>query len=168
MAGLLVPRHVAAAGARHKGNITALAKLDGPEEQKKQIFNDLGSLAQYELLDDECLIAIYATSNILSEVVDIHGETKRIVSTDNRTTESRYQGKVGLLVKIGPEAFKYHNNGQAYEGTTPKVGDWVVTHASDGREIGLRDANAKCSWVTCRRIHWRCIFMRVNDPRVVL
>lgn len=166
---LLVPRHVAAAnaGARHKGNITALAKLDNPEQQKTQILETLGDLDQYQLLDDECLIAVYAESNVLSRITDATGKTVELVGTDSRTTESRYQGKVGLLVKIGPTAFTYHNNGQAYAGVRPEVGDWVVSHASDGREIWLRGIDSHAPWVTCRRIKWDRIVMRVTDPRVV-
>ena len=153
----------------HRGNIIELAKLSGHEEQKQQILKDLGDLAQYDLLDDECLIAIYAESNVLSSGVDATGKQFALYGTENRSTESRYQGKVGLLVKAGPTAFKYHNNGQAYEGEIPEVGDWVVTHPSDGREIWLRDADAPkgTPWVTCRRLKWPGIFMRVADPRIV-
>lgn len=168
---LVIPRHVAAARARsgssHKGNITELAKLEGPEQQKEQILAALGDLDQYDLLDDQCLIALYAESNVLFEGHDPEGKRVQLIGTDNRTTESRYQGKVGLLVKMGPTAFKYHNNGQPYEGVAPKIGDWVVSFPQDGREIWLRTAGAKHEWVTCRRLSWDRIFMRVHDPRIV-
>jgi hypothetical protein len=152
-----------------KGNIIKLSELDGPDAQKKQILEDLGDLAQYEVLDEECIIAIYAESNVLSRIKDNTGKTIELVGTQNRATESRYQGKAGLLVKIGPQAFRFHNNGQNYEGVIPRFGDWVVSYPQDGREIALRraDAPSGLEWVTCRRIHWRSIFMRVKDPRVI-
>lgn len=152
----------------HKGNIIALSKLDGPEEQKAEIFRHLGDLDQYELLDDECLVATYAESNILSQGKDIHGKEYKIIGTDNRAAESRYQGKAVLLVKMGPTAFQWHNNGQEYTGIKPKVGDWVVIHPSDGREIFLHDPSFYGEKVSCRRLKSLCIFMRVRDPRAVL
>lgn len=154
----------------HKGNIATLARLEGPEAQKKSILTALGDLDQYQLLDEECLIAIFAESNVLSRVKNaVTGEMVELIGTDNRANESRYQGKAGLLVKAGPVAFKYHNNGQPYDGERPEVGDWVVSYPQDGREIWLRgmDAPRGTEWVCCRRIHWNRIFMKVADPRVV-
>lgn len=149
-----------------KGSITTLAKLEGPDEQKDHIFDLLGDLRQYELLDDQVIIATYAESNVLAAGKRADGTSYQLIGTDNRSTESRYQGKVGVLAAMGPNAFKWHNNGQAYEGTKPEVGDWVVFWPSDGRELFLRHRNAKEA-VSCRRFHWSCIGMRVNDPRVV-
>ena len=150
-----------------KGNITTLAKMDGPEEQKAQIFRDLGDLDQYEILGEDVLIAIYAESNVLARIKGPDGKEVQLFRTDNRTTESRYQGKAGVIVAIGPTAFQYHNNGQPYEGTRPEVGDWVVSYPSDGREMFLRAAGSRGEGVTCRKLHWSSIFMRVSDPRVV-
>ena len=59
------------------------------------------------------------------------------------------------------------NNGQPYEGFVPDAGDWIVIHPSDGREIFLRDPASRGEAVSCRRIKWPCIFMRVKDPRAV-
>lgn len=150
-----------------KGNITTLAKLSGPDEQKAKIFEGLGDLGQYEILDDNVLVAVYAESNVLSRIKTHDGKTVELIGTDNRTTESRYQGKCGVIVKKGPTAFKYHNNGQLYEGIEPKVGDWVAFWPSDGRELFLRDSGSRGEGVTCRKLHWSSIFMRVADPRVI-
>ena len=150
-----------------KGNITTLAKLDGPEAQKTKIFDDLGDLAQYEVLGEDIIVAIYAESNVLAEFKGPDGKPFQLIGTDNRTTESRYQGKTGVIVAMGPTAFQFHNNGQPYDGIKPAVGDWVVFWPSDGRELWLRDAKSKGEGVTCRKVHWSSIVMRVSDPRVV-
>jgi hypothetical protein len=150
-----------------KSNVVALSKLDGPDAQKREILDVVGDLSQYELLDDECLVAIYVESNVLSEGKRHDGSPYQLVGTDNRATESRYQAKAHLLLKKGPTAFKWHNNGQGYEGVTPNEGDWVVLNASDGREIALRGMSSKGAAVLCKRIKWSSIFMRVKDPRVV-
>jgi hypothetical protein len=150
-----------------KGNITTLSKLSGPEEQKAQIFKDLGDLSQYELLDDHVIVAIYAESNVLASGKRADGTSYTLIGTENRSTESRYQGKCGVLISKGPTAFKYHNNGAAYEGVIPEIGDWVVFYPSDGRELFLHGLHGKGENVTCRKFHWQSISMRVTDPRVV-
>lgn len=152
-----------------KHNIYKLADLDGPEAQKKSIFRDLGDLKRFQILDDDLLLATYATSNVLSEIKGPNGEIIKLYGTDNRAQESRFQGKAHLVVAVGPTAFKYHNNGQPYEGETVKVGDWVVIHPSDGREVWLKDYTNPSvkEHVVCRKVHWSSILMKVDDPRLV-
>lgn len=150
-----------------QSSITELAKCATPEEQRDLILKDLGDLSQYELLDEECLVATYVESEVLSSVKEAGtGKIIQIVGTENRAAESRYQGKVALLIKPGPTAFQWMPNGQPYDGIKPVSGDWVVLHPSDGRELFLRGGPVGKS-VACRRVHWRSIWMRVEDPRVV-
>jgi hypothetical protein len=151
-----------------QSNIVDLSKLSGPEAQRDEILKTLGDLGQYELLDEECLVATYVESNVLSEGKREDGSSYKLISTENRAAESRFQGKAVLLVKKGPSAFRFHNNGQPYEGVVPEDGEWVVIHPSDGREIYLRGMDSGSGkGAACRRVHWRSIFMRVRDPRVV-
>ena len=152
-----------------KASIVSLSKLSGPEQQKRELFKSLGDLAQYDMLDEELLIALYAAPNVLASGKRADGTTYQLVGTDNAAIENtRYQGKIGCLVKAGPQAFKYHLNGQPYAGVVPEVGDWLVTRASDGREIWLRDIAVNGGeYVCCRRIHWNLVGMRVADPRTV-
>ena len=152
-----------------KASIVSLSKLGSPEQQKAEIFKSLGNLNQYEMLDEEVLLAIYAKPNVLSAGLRQDGTKYELVGTDNDAIEaSRYQGKIGLLVKKGPAAFQVRPNGQPYDGLVPEVGDWLVSRASDGREIWLKDIKATGNeYVCCRRIHWNLVGMRVADPRTV-
>lgn len=152
-----------------KSTIYKLAELDTVEEKKKQIFDDLGDLSDIELLDDDLLIATYVESEVLSQVKGPDGQIVKLYGTQNKTQEARYQGKAYLVVAMGPTCFRFHNNGQPYEGRTVKVGDWVVANPSDGREIFLKNPKSTTSgdYVACRRIHWSNILMRVKDPRRV-
>lgn len=152
-----------------KASIVSLSKLDEPDEQKKAIFKTLGDLDQYEMLDEELLIALYAKPNVLAAGKRSDGSTYQLVGTDNDTIEaSRYQGKIGLLITKGPSAYKYHPNGQPYQGIEPEIGDWLISRASDGREIWLKDLrNMGAEYVCCRRIHWTLVGMRITDPRTV-
>ncbi|TXH16123.1 MAG: hypothetical protein E6R03_06065 [Hyphomicrobiaceae bacterium] len=151
-----------------KATLYKLSELDGPEKQKQQIFKDLGNLKDFELLDEDILVATYARSDVIAEVMGPDGKAVKLYGTDNRKQEDRWQGKAALVVAMGPTAFRYHPNGQPYEGKSVKIGDWVVIHPSDGREIFLKDPKATGNdFVACRRVHWASILMRVDDPRRV-
>lgn len=153
-----------------KATIYDLAKLSGPDKQKQKIFDDLGNMKDFELLDDDVLVATYVDSEVAASGKRADGSQFVLYKPESATTEARYQGKAALVVALGPTAFKYHNNGQPYEGKAVKVGDWVVIHPSDGREIYLKDPKAigtSSKYVACRRIHWSSILMRVDDPRRV-
>jgi len=151
-----------------RATIYKLAELDGPEKQKQQIFKDLGNLKDFELLDDDLLVATYVDSEIAISGKRADGTSYSLYKPQSMTQEARFQGKAALVVAMGPTAFKYHPNGQLYEGRAVKVGDWVVIHPSDGREIFLKDPKAAGNdYVACRRIHWSSILMRVDDPRRV-
>lgn len=151
-----------------RATIYKLAELDGPEKQKQQIFKDLGNLKDFELLDDDLLVATYVDSEVAASGKRSDGSSFVLYKPQSATQEARFQGKAALVVAMGPTAFKYHPNGQLYEGRAVKVGDWVVIHPSDGREIFLKDPKAAGNdYVACRRIHWSSILMRVDDPRRV-
>lgn len=65
-----------------------------------------------------------------------------ILFADKTIDENRFQGKVGLVLKIGPGAFKY--SGQyAYEGPVPKVGDWVFYRNSDTWECSINGVSCR-------------------------
>jgi len=152
-----------------KSNLYKLADMSGPEAQKKSIFHDLGDLSRYQILDDDILIATYASSNVIAEIKGPDGKPIQLFGTDNLKKENQYQSKAGLVVAVGPTAFRYHNNGQPYEGLKVKVGDWVVIHPNDGREIFLKDFTNPSikERVACRKVHYSSILMKVDDPRLV-
>ena len=153
--------------ARH--DLIARSKMDDPEDQKDAIFERLGNLDQYEMLDDEVLTAIYAPSNTLFKATGPDGKVVELVGTDNQTSEFQWQGKIGCVVKVGPTAFKYHMNGQPYEGLAVQRGDWVLYFIADSRELHLRGAelDGKGDYVICRRLSSLNIKMRIKDPRTV-
>ena len=84
-----------------------------------------------------------------------------IIITSKAKDEDRFQGKVGLLLKKGPTAFKYDKSGHHYyEGKAPDVHDWVVYRPSDGWEIGLNG-------VACRVIRSAMLRGVVTDPETI-
>lgn len=45
-------------------------------------------------------------------------------------TEDKYQGKVGLVVKMGPLAFQEDDN-HKWGNVVPKIGDWVLINVNE-------------------------------------
>jgi len=156
-------------------NITALksdvykrSEMDTPDEQKAAIFAALGDLDQYEVLDEEVLIGLYVRPNVAARGTDVNGKAYRIITSENEVAETRYQAKVGCIIKAGPTAFKWMVNGQPYEGIVPEKGDWVLFKAADTTgEVFLRSIDSSEEYVNCKRFHWSSIKMRVKDPRTV-
>ncbi len=60
-----------------------------------------------------------------------------IPETKNGTAgEDKFQGKVGLVVKLGPIAFQDDQTHQ-WGGVKPKVGDWVLINVSETYSFDL-------------------------------
>ncbi len=75
-----------------------------------------------------------------------------IILTDKIRNEDIYQGKVGLVLKMGPLPFD--DTDKAYFGDrTPEIGDWVAFRPSDGWPftIGNTKENLECRLLEDRR-----------------
>ena len=85
-----------------------------------------------------------------------------IIFTDKRKDEARWQGKAGLVLKLGETAFRYDPRYPAYEweGPKPVVGGWVHFFNNDAREIGI-------GGIACRYIWDSDILGIVTDPEAV-
>src|SRR5574337_808447 len=58
---------------------------------------------------------------------------------DRMRDEDDWQGKVGLVLKLGPMAFQ-DDDSHRFGGVVPSVGDWVLFNTGDtfGTEVGER------------------------------
>jgi co-chaperonin GroES (HSP10) len=84
----------------------------------------LGDLSEIELFHNQVLLAVYIRPQ----------KTKSgLYLTDKHTDEDRFQSKVGLLVKSGPQAFE--QDGNWFSGVDFKDHDWLVFRPSDGWSI---------------------------------
>ena len=99
---------------------------------------------------------------VILKTVEAEETTKGgIILTAKTKDEDRFQGKVGLLLKKGPTAFKYDRTGHHYyEGDAPEIHDWVVYRASEGWEIALNG-------VSCRVIKSSALRGAVTDPETI-
>ena len=53
-----------------------------------------------------------------------------IFLSDKTVDEDKYQGKVGLVAKLGPLAFEEDEN-HHWGGRVPAIGDWVMVNVGD-------------------------------------
>lgn len=135
-----------------------IRELAKAEDQKAAIFAALGdSLEHLALTGNDTIIAVY-----IEREVNKGG----IIMPDERLKESLYQSKVGLVVKTGPDAFRFrgsfpwvsprsdevNSTGALSESYyvraathTPKVGDWVVHFPTDSKLFGLRGVPCRYS-----------------------
>lgn len=84
-----------------------------------------------------------------------------IIRVDKNLDESRFQGKVGLILKKGPAAFKFNEDmDDAYPSIEPDVGDWVFYRAADTWECGI-------AGISCRIAFDDYVIGRVADPESI-
>lgn len=103
---------------------------DKPQTTAEEIMEGLGdALDQIEIFHNQLLIAIHLRQNFK---VLPNGE--KLYFTDQRTDEDKWQGKVGLVVKKGPIAFK-DDQRNTFNGQDVHIGDWVVFRVQEAPAI---------------------------------
>ena len=143
---------------------TSVLKRAAPiDPERAEILDKLGDLASVEIANNEVLLAIYIRSN---------RSPSGIYLTDNTVKEDEYQGKVGLVVKIGPACqFRRTNpeTGITY-GLDVKLHDWVVVRPSDTWPFDLNTDTSemdRSKFVKCRLAYDDMIRMRVPHPQMI-
>ena len=94
-------------------------------DPKKILLKSLGNLNDLEIYNNQILVAVY-----IRPEKTING----IIIPDQNRNEDKTQGKVGLVIKMGPDAFVDHSN-QWFKGVAVSFNDWVVFRPSDGWSI---------------------------------
>jgi len=128
----------------------AIERISTATNPKRAIQELAGDLSDFKIFGDRVLVGIYARPE----------KTKGgIIRPDANKEEDIWQGKAGLVLKMGGDAFR-DENGVFYE-EHAEIGDWVVCFIGDGRPIQVAD-------MPCR------IFRDVNivgvrkDPQSIL
>lgn len=116
-------------------------------DPKEKLLEELGDLSGIEIFNNQVLVAVYVRPN----------KTKSgIILTDGTVQEDRYQGKVGLLVGMGPAAFQ-DDNGQWFNNASFSLHDWLVFRPSDGWSVNVNG-------VLCRMLSDTQVKMRIPTP----
>lgn len=90
------------------------------------LIDKVGDISDVEVFNNQVLCAVYERPE---------KTTGGIIITDSARDEDKTQGKVGLIVKLGPNAFNDPNHEWGFDGLDMKVGDWIYFRASDGWAI---------------------------------
>jgi len=121
--------------------------MEHEADPAEAIRTEMGDISSVEVFNNQVLVAVYIRPQ----------KTKSgIILTSQTTDEDRYQSKVGLVVKMGPQAFQ-DNSGQWFSGLEIKEGDWIVFRPSDGWSITVNN-------VLCRMIDDVNIKGRIDQP----
>ena len=108
-------------------------KMKHDVDPAQELLSKIGDLSDIELMHNNILVAVYIRPEKTASGIHL---------PDTNRKEDEYQGKVGLVVKQGPLAFKDDKNFQ-WGGQSLKTGDWVCFRVSDGWQM-------KVNGVLCR------------------
>ncbi len=132
-------------------SIAALAGFQDPDEFKSHVLDSLDTiLPDVEVMFNMVLLAIY-----------IRPEKTRggIIRPGQNVEEDAYQGKAGLVIKIGPNAFE--DDGEYnFHGQTVEVGEWAVFKVGDAWPLSING-------IACRLVRDSGLKLKVKDPSIV-
>lgn len=86
-----------------------------------KILENIGDLEGIKLIGNSVLVGIYVRPEKTAGGLYI---------TDTTRQEDEYQGKVGLVLKVGPRAYDREWQ-KLYGENVPKVGDWITFKVYD-------------------------------------
>jgi len=130
--------------------IETLSQSNSPEEFKKAMLRTIGDLSGVNVLFNMVLIGIYIRPERTAGGI--------IRPTDN-VKEDIWQGKAGLVLKLGPNAFQDDDEAKFY-GQKVDVGEWGVFKVGDAWSLEINK-------VPCRLVRDSNIKLKVEDPSIV-
>lgn len=122
-----------------------LHETDPADDIRKAI----GDLSGVNIMNNQILIGIY---------IPPEKTASNILLTKQTRDESLYQGKVGLVLKKGPQAFVDRSNA-SFDGQDVEVGEWVVYRVSEGWQL-------KINTIACRLIEDAHVKLVVTHPDI--
>ena len=129
----------------------AIEAISTATNPKDAIIKFIGDLSGFEVMADRVLVGIFMRPE----------KTKGgIIRPDANKEEDVWQGKVGLVLKLGPTAFINPDDGSMYEQFVD-VGDWVVFKVGDGWQLEVNK-------MPCRMIKDTNFIAKIEDPMMVL
>lgn len=122
-------------------------QMQHDRDPKKELLKAVGDISTIDIYHNQILCAVYVRPE----------KTKSgLYIPDSNRQEDKIQGKVGLVLKMGPDALE-DSSGTWFKGVEIKVGDWVVFRPSDGWSITVNG-------VLCRMIDDQNIRGRIVHP----
>ena len=139
-----------------RAKLRDIAQASGADPKGALFESVKHSLPGYEPFHNFILVATYVQPE----------KTKGGIFLADRTLdEDRFQGKVGLVLAIGPTAF-VDDAVNKFGGKYLNVGDWVRFKPSDTSEIFLADETGR-SGIPCREVADNNIRARLSNPDLI-
>jgi len=121
--------------------------MEHSTDPKKALKKEVGNVDNVEVFNNQVLVAVYTRPE----------KTKSgIYLTSGTRDEDKIQGKVGLVLKKGPQAFVDPSNNW-FEGIDISLDDWVFFRPSDGWSVTINN-------VVCRMLDDTNIRGRIQAP----
>lgn len=121
-------------------------------DPRKELLKKVGDIREMELFGNAILVAIYERPKMAK-----YGKLE-LELVDKTRDEDKFQGKVGLVLKLGPMAYVDDEQVQFHDQKV-SVGDWIVYRPSDGWQLTLTK-----NQVPCRMLTESGIRMRISSP----
>jgi len=132
-------------------------QMQHADDPAKEIHALLGDAPEtFDVFGADILLAVYTRPE----------KTKGgIILTDNVKGEDLYQGKVGLVLKVGPLVNDRNKELDTwFKGDLPKVGDWVLVRVGDTYAFDLQGPKEK---IRCRLVEAKQLRGRIKQPDLV-
>ena len=100
-------------------------RMEHSENPADTIRKEMGDISDIEIFHNQVLVAIYIRPEKTKSGLYLSAQTR---------DEDKYQGKVGLIIKKGADAF-VDDSGKWFKGVNLDVGDWIYFRPSDGWQI---------------------------------
>jgi co-chaperonin GroES (HSP10) len=99
--------------------------MEHETDPAEAIRKEMGDISDIEIFHNQVLVAIYIRPEKTKSGLYLSSQTR---------DEDKYQGKVGLIIKKGADAF-VDDTGKWFKGVNLDVGDWIYFRPSDGWQI---------------------------------
>ena len=100
-------------------------RMEHSDDPAENIRKEMGDISDIEIFHNQVLVAIYIRPEKTKSGLYISAQTRE---------EDKYQGKVGLIIKKGADAF-VDESGKWFKGVNLDVGNWIYFRPSDGWQI---------------------------------
>ncbi len=128
----------------------AVEQIALAKDQITEIFKLVGKLDDLDIFGDLVLVACYIRPERTAGGLYLPSSAQ---------DEDVWQGKVGLVLKLGPDAFRDPEDGSFYEQRL-NVGEWGVFKVGDAWRLDVKG-------VPCRLVRDTSLRARVKDPSIV-
>ena len=100
-------------------------RMEHSDDPAENIRKEMGDISDIEIFHNQVLVAVYIRPEKTKSGLYLSAQTRE---------EDKYQGKVGLIIKKGADAF-VDESGKWFKGVNLDVGNWIYFRPSDGWQI---------------------------------